>query len=299
MARFDYVTVGHVTADVLADLGPDVGDPEGEGVRQPGGGAFYSALQAARFGLHTLILTQGVAREIEELLEPYRTELSVRIAPAAQTTTLLTRDGPRGRRQQVLAWAGPIAPPSDVDAAILHLAPVARETPSSWQGRAEFVGLTPQGLVRRWGEDGEIARTPLARELAPERIDAVVCSAGELASCEQLLPGAAGHGATEPGTAGPVVAVTAGARPLTLHLPGDASERVSVQRVADPHDELGAGDVFAAAFFIGLREGLAPAIAGELASAAAAVRIEGASPDAIGDRHVATARFRQTRAQRR
>ncbi len=289
MASFDYVTVGHVTADVLADLGPDVADPEAGGVRQPGGGAFYSALQAARLGLRTLILTQGVPREIEELLEPYRTELRVRIAPAQQTTTLLTRSSPRGRRQQVLAWAGPIAPPQDVDTAILHFAPVARETPGGWVGRADFVGLTPQGLVRAWGEDGEIARAVLERELAPERVDAVVLSAGELSSCEQLLPEAEG----------PVVAVTAGARPLTLHLPGDVSWRVPVERVADPCDELGAGDVFAAAFFVALREGLAAAIAAEFAGAAAAVRIAGAGPDAIGDRHAVAAQFRRARAQRR
>ena len=37
--RFDYTTVGHVTADVL-----------GDGSRRPGGSAFYSALQAARLG---------------------------------------------------------------------------------------------------------------------------------------------------------------------------------------------------------------------------------------------------------
>ena len=50
--------------------------------RRPGGGAFYSALQAARLGLRTLILTQGSAPEIEELLGPYSDELELRVIPA-------------------------------------------------------------------------------------------------------------------------------------------------------------------------------------------------------------------------
>jgi hypothetical protein len=55
--RFDYTTVGQVTVDVMPD-----------GSRQPGGTAFYSALQASRLGLRTLILTRGVTSEIEQLL---------------------------------------------------------------------------------------------------------------------------------------------------------------------------------------------------------------------------------------
>ena len=41
--RYDYVTVGHVTRDVIEDRA-------GGTVSQPGGSAFYSALQAARLG---------------------------------------------------------------------------------------------------------------------------------------------------------------------------------------------------------------------------------------------------------
>ncbi|MCW3069750.1 MAG: hypothetical protein JWL67_2375, partial [Solirubrobacterales bacterium] len=65
---FDYTTLGHVTVDVLED-----------GSRQPGGTAFYSALQAARLGRRTQILTRGRAEELEALLEPYRSELEVTV----------------------------------------------------------------------------------------------------------------------------------------------------------------------------------------------------------------------------
>jgi sugar/nucleoside kinase (ribokinase family) len=280
--RFDYVTVGHVTVDVLGDLrAADSRDADDQGLRQPGGGAFYSALQAARLGLRTLILTRGVAREIEELLEPYRTELRVRIAPAERTTTLLTNGSGGARRQRLLAWAGPVAAPAGLDTAILHLAPVARETPRTWSGAVDFVGLTPQGLVRKWGPRGELARAPLDGALLPERCDAAVFSASELASCDELLPEARG----------PVVAVTSGARPTTIHVPGGAPLRVAPPSVSGPRDDLGAGDVFAAAFFVALHEGFAPAVAAAYANAAAAVRIAAAGPGAIGDRRAVQARL--------
>src|ERR1019366_412425 len=111
--QFDYTAVGHVTVDVLAD-----------GTRRPGGSAFYSALQAAPLGRRTLILTQGVPGEIEQMLEPYRDELELRVLPARRTTTFEPSGwGPTGA-QHVLAWAGPIERDLKLDTAILHLAPV-------------------------------------------------------------------------------------------------------------------------------------------------------------------------------
>ena len=135
------MTVGHVTADVIA----------ADASRRPGGGAFYSALQAARLGLRALIVTQGSPPEIEALLAPYRDELELRILPAPATTTFATSWPGGQRHQRVLAWAGPMPGPIEVDTRILHFAPVARETPAAWHGRADFVGLTPQGLARRLG----------------------------------------------------------------------------------------------------------------------------------------------------
>ncbi len=273
---FDYTTIGHVTIDVLA----------ADGSRRPGGTAFYSALQAARLGLRTLIVTRGVPAEIEALLAPYRDELDLHVLPAEHTTTLQTwLDGPH-RRQRLCAWAGPIGP-VEVDTAILHLAPVARETPHRWfdahAPRAELVGLTPQGLVRDWGATGEIALVPLPPQLLPERWDAIVLSATERKSCAGLLASAPAAGAT--------LAITAGAQPTELQLPDGTLLHVPAPPIAAPVEDLGAGDVFAAAFFIALREGLPPARAAAFASAAAAVRIAGAGADAIGDRRAIEARL--------
>ncbi|MDQ6811992.1 MAG: hypothetical protein M3Z95_08855, partial [Actinomycetota bacterium] len=189
-AGYDYTTVGHVTADVSAD-----------GSRRAGGSAFYSALQAARLGQRTLILTQGVPAEIEELLAPYREEFALEVLPAAQTTTLLTSGGGAARTQRVLAWAGPMAQDLRLDTSILHLAPVARESPSRWRGRADFVGLTPQGLVRAWSSsDPQIRQVELAPELLPARWGAIVISQTERDSCAALISSAGQDAGPRAGT---------------------------------------------------------------------------------------------------
>jgi pfkB family carbohydrate kinase len=274
-ARYDYTTVGHVAADVLPD-----------GSSRAGGGAFYSALQAARLGLRTLVITRGVEREIEELLAPYRGELEVEVEPAPESTRLTIQ--PRGgeRRQRVLAWAGMMRAPS-VDTSILHLAPVAQESEGNWSGAANFVGLTPQGLVRTWtARNPQIRPVRLRESRLPERCDAIVISESERASCARLLRTAS------PLRPEAVVAITAQARATELRLPGGATRHISVPQPAEVVDDIGAGDVFAAAFFIALREGSAPEQAASFANAAAAVRIAGGGAGAVGDRAAVQARTR-------
>jgi 1D-myo-inositol 3-kinase len=269
----DYATVGHVTVDVLAD-----------GSRHPGGSAFYSALQAARLGCRTLIITRGVRAEIESLLAPYLGELELRVIDAEQTTTLQTlRDGEQ-REQRMLAWAGQISSEAvDVDAAILHFAPVARETPRSYGGEARFVGVTPQGFVRDWPQGGgPIVACALDRSLLPRHCDAFVFSAHERESCSTLLDRP--HGERRGAAGGALVAVTAAGAPNELQLADGALVRVDVPPLEDPRDDVGAGDVFAAALFVELADGTPPLRAASFANAAAAVRIAGEGPRAIGGR---------------
>lgn len=265
--HFDYTTVGHVTIDVLAD-----------GTRRAGGTAFYSALQAARLGRRTLIVTQGVPQEIEELVEPYRGELKLEIHAAGETTTLETLGSGAGRTQRVLAWAGAMDASPTLDGGILHLAPIARECPSGWQGRCELVGLTPQGLAREWSAgDGRIslgAPGTLAEQLA-RGCQAIVVSEHERASCSALIAAA--------GRAGALVAITDGPAPTRILLADGRVLELAVAPVAVPGDDLGAGDVFAAAFFIALAERRDPLDAAAFANAAAAVRMLGAGAEAIGD----------------
>jgi hypothetical protein len=299
-SRFDYVAVGHVTRDVIENRA-------GGTASQAGGGAFYSGLQAARLGLRTLVVTQGVPDEIHALLEPFSDEFDLRVIPAKHTTTLSTRGSGARRSQRLLAWAGPIVEPLTLDTEILHLAPVARETPITWHGQARFVGLTPQGLVRHWqqGEDvplvqldtgsllgdvplsgggdaalaGDISPVDLDPQLLPEHFSAAVISEDECKSCHALFTAARRGGA--------YVAVTAGSRPATVHLPTPTAGSVvqtDVPRLVDARDDLGAGDVFAAAFFVALSEGDGPLEAAMFGNAAAALRVAGTGPNAIATR---------------
>jgi hypothetical protein len=277
-----------------------------DGSSRAGGSAFYSALQAARLGQRTLIVTQGVAAEIERLLEPYRGEIEVEILPAPQTTTLQSTGEGTARRQRLLAWAGAIAASVSVDCSILHLAPVARETPARWRGRADFVGLTPQGLVRAWPEaGGDVAPTPLDWSLLPERCDAIVFNELERASCGSLIDADRRSDSTSrerssptvengypDGTRGAVVAITDAAAATTLWEPGGGTAHVQVPAIEEFVDDVGAGDVFAAAFFIALRDGQGAQAAATFANAAAATRIAGFGAGAIADRTAIEVRLR-------
>lgn len=284
MARFDYTAAGHVTVDVLAD-----------GSTQPGGGAFYSALQASRLGLRVLVITRGRAAEIERMLEPYAAELELQVQSAQHTTALQSSAGDGRAAQRVLAWAGPLDPPATVDSEILHFAPVARETGRHWRGRARFIGLTPQGLIRSWRAIGEQMRaSALAREQLPERVDAVVVSEHERACCGVLFAAAGTQAGPPQARDGdhpeggdpvePLVAVTAAHRAIVLHLPDAPPLALDVPRVRRVVDDIGAGDVFAAAFFCALASDSTPRDAAAFANAAAAVRVSGAGADAVGTR---------------
>jgi hypothetical protein len=267
--HFDYTTVGHVTADVRAD-----------GDCQPGGSAFYSALQAARLGKRALIVTRGVASELEELLSPYRDELALEIQEAPCTTSMATSGKGRERAQRVLAWAGAMDTELAVDTAVLHLAPIARETTGEWTGTAGFVGLTPQGLLRRWSSQNErIALEALDRAQLPERYDAAVISALERPFCAALFDGCA------------VIAVTDEAAPTELTIAAEEPLCVDVPVVEQMREDLGAGDVFAAAFFIGLADGEDPLSAAAFANAAASLRISGYGPAAVPDGAAIAARL--------
>jgi sugar/nucleoside kinase (ribokinase family) len=299
--QFDYVAVGHVTVDLIG----------AERARQPGGGAFYSGLQAARLGLRTLIVTQGDPTELRELLTPYAAEFEVQILPSAQTTTLLTTGDGATRSQRLLAWAGPMRDDISIDTAILHLAPVARETPARWRGHAGFVGITPQGLVREWDGTGTISHIPLAPSSLPERLDAVVISQVELANCAWLLspepapgsptpaaPESSSPGPRSPEPSRPLVVVTAGSEPIAIHSPAGSLAHAPALTVEHPQDDLGAGDVFAAALFVALAEGQSTTEAVSYASAAAAARLGGVGASAIGGRDAVSQRLKSDRGSR-
>ncbi len=252
--------------------------PDGE--RRPGGTALYSALQAARLGFDATIVTRGREDELRKLLAPFSEELDLIVEPAPATTTLQTRGSGEERHQRVLAWAGPMSGAAAGSGAILHLAPVAAELTARPAGEWRFTGLTPQGLLRGWEEPaGDVVQRPLPPAALPlfEQCDAVVLSRQERAACDPGLDVARRGGA--------LVAVTAGPATTVLFAERESPPlEISVSPVKGSVDDLGAGDVYAAALFVALAEGSSPAAAAALAGAAAALRLGGSGPQAIAGR---------------
>ena len=158
--------------------------------------------------------------------------------------------------------------------------------------------------MRAWAKLGaEIKQRRLQSEQLPERCDAIVISRAERQSCAWLLAAAQQrHGARAAGssaagggasaTPGPLIAITAGAEATALHVPGQEVLALEVPRIERFVDDLGAGDVFAAAFFVSLVAGRPPAEAASFGNAAAAVRIAGAGPGAVGERDAIRERLR-------
>jgi hypothetical protein len=262
-AEHDYVVVGHVTVDVDARTG----------ARKPGGTALYSGLQAARLGCRTLVVTAGDPRELRELLAPFADELDLLVQPRAYTTTFVTTGSELERSQRRIGWAGEIEDPGPIDARIVHIAPVARETGLVRPGGTGFVGVTPQGLLRGWDADGTPDLVKLDPGLMPPRYDALVLDERERLLCEPMV--------SEVAQAGVAVAVTAAERGVSLLGPG---VRLPAFEPTAFVEDLGAGDVFSAAFFIALSEGRDQVAAARLGQAAACLRLAGAGAGAVARR---------------
>lgn len=270
----DYLALGHVTLDRQPD-----------GSTLPGGTVLFAALQAARLGLRAGIVTAGRPADLDAALAPYRAELSIALRPAPETTVFSNVGVGTARRQTIHSWAGPVdrvalpLPPLG-PRAIVHLGPVAYELDPSWSPGAlgdAFVGVTPQGWLRRREADGTVRGKRLwLPEPYPACHDAVI-----LSETEERLAGELVEIVRRAG----IVAITRGARGCTLL---DAAGPRDIRALPLPPeaivDDTGAGDVFAAAFLVALREGQGPDAAARFAHVAAALSIGGRGVVAIAGR---------------
>ena len=265
---FDYLALGNVTLDRQPD-----------GSLLPGGTVLYASLQAARLGLRARVVTAGRPDELEAPLAPYRREVAIELHPAPATTTFTNAGVGAARRQTVHAWAGPLDPvafPARLaDARIVHLGPIARELdlatlPDILPG--PLLGATPQGWLRRWGDDGAVRTVPLSLpERLAARLDVLVLSDTERPLALDAIAAVRAHGG--------LVVITRGAAGCQILLPDGPHDLPALP--CPLVDDTGAGDVFAAAFFVALSEGRTPAAAGRFANAAAGLAIGGPGVTAI------------------
>lgn len=231
----DYLVIGHITQD-LTPSGPRLG-----------GTAAYAALTAAACGLRIGLVTSAAPDvRADELAH-----LPALRLPAERSTTFENLYTAHGRVQRLHALALPLGAASVPlqwrRAPIVHLGPVAREVDGALVGQfpGSLVGLTPQGWMREWDEAGAVRRGEWAQ--APELITkatATVLSLEDVAGDWAVLETWA--------AAANVLVVTQGPKGATVFWGG---ERRDIPVTPMPEtDPTGAGDIFAAAFFIRLWE---------------------------------------------
>ncbi len=249
-----------------------------DGTFRFGGTVTYSALAAARLGVRVGVLTS--AEDDAQPFGEYPTVAMVR-RPAVVTTTFENVYEGRHRRQYVRAQAPVLTrrdlPPGWAGVPVVHLAPVAQEVDDSLVEAfpRSLLGVTPQGWLRSWNGDGLVS--PLAWAGAGHvlaRAQVVVLSledlGGDQAVLEDLIQQAQ------------VLVCTVGEDGAIVHHGGHA-ERVPAFQ-ADEVDPTGAGDVFATAFFIRLRETDDLIEAARFANCVASFVVEGVGTSAVPTR---------------
>lgn len=235
-----------------------------------GGSAAYAAAMARSLGCQTRLVT--AMGELPEELPGV--EMSV--LPSEDTTTF-EYERVSGRRVQRITRRAVAIRARDIpmtwrSSSIWHLAPVADELDPDVVDAipdSAFVGVTPQGWLRLVGTDGIVMKTSWAHpERVLRRANAVVLSREDMIEVYES--------AREWSSSGVIVAVTEGSLGSTVFVHG-ASHHLDAFPT-DAVDEIGAGDVYAAAFFIRLAAGDGPLDAGRFASAAAACSLHTSGP---------------------
>ncbi len=251
----DYLVIGTVTRDIAPE------EPTGY---KAGGTVTFSGRVAQALGCHTAVLTS--ARPDYDLT-PFMAGIEVSVIPSEEDSIFDNIYQGNNRIQVVHGVSGKIGMP-DLPAAwqnpaIVHLGPLTNEVDPEFVNAFpdSLVGITPQGWMRRWGDDGRIyARSFAAEQMILEAATATVISEEDLLDdtmLERYIEWAN------------ILVMTQNYAGCTVFFNG------GVHQVPAPQIELveptGAGDIFAGAFFVQLwRNGGDPIQAAEFANKVAA-----------------------------
>lgn len=233
----DYLLLGHVTVDRVDARRVLLG-----------GTATYASLTVAGLGGRAAIHTS--ASYEPALVNPLSVR-GIRIAriPAAYTTCFVNQYDEQGRRQQTIEsvaerltydqllpeWRHP---------PLVHFAPLCQELDAALVDRfpKSLIGVTPQGWMRAWGDDGLVHAVEWAdadRVLA--RADAVVISVDDVADQRVIHDWA---------RKARLLVVTRADQGCDVYRDrGRQTYHAPAFRPARETDPTGAGDVFAAAYF--------------------------------------------------
>ncbi len=229
----DYLIIGHITVDETP-----------QGLRL-GGTASYSGLTAQALGWRVGIVTSWAEDISTEDLQG----IQVVNYKSDQSTKFVNRYTQTGREQIIHSVASELdyfhIPQIWRSASIVHLGPVAQEVEPGMVRNfsSALLGVTPQGWLRNWRGDGKVypGEWPEA-DFVLQRAGAIVISVDDVGGDESRID--------EMVASSRVMAVTEAHQGVRLYWNGD------VRRFRPPEmeeiDATGAGDIFAAAFFIRL-----------------------------------------------
>jgi sugar/nucleoside kinase (ribokinase family) len=233
MEQLDYLVIGHVTCDLT---------PDG---KQVGGTVSFSGRTAQALGCRTAVLTSAAP---DYDLSQAMAGVTIQRKPAAATSTFENIYTPEGRVQMLHNRAEPLmandVPPEWQRTPIVHLAPLTDEVEAGLVHTFSnsLIGVTPQGWMRRWDENGRVyAREwPEAEQVLPY-VAAVILSEEDLPSLETLKQFL---------SLSRLLVLTQGKRGCTVYF-GDEIRQIPAPQVTEV-EPTGAGDVFAAAFLVRL-----------------------------------------------
>jgi hypothetical protein len=227
----DYLVIGHITRDLTPD-GPTMG-----------GTASYSALTAKAIGVKVGVVTSWGS---DIPLGPME-KIPIINHPSETSTTFENLYTSNGRMQIIHNFAKPLPnssiPNNWYNTPIIHLGPIAGEIAP---GMVELfpnsmIGVTPQGWLRTWDDEGHVIITEWQESKQILNCSQVgIISIKDVSGNEKTIDGMAANC--------PIFVVTEGYLGSRVYWHGDV-RRFNAPKV-DEIDSTGAGDIFAAAFFI-------------------------------------------------
>ncbi|MBL8100508.1 MAG: hypothetical protein JNK81_15095 [Anaerolineales bacterium] len=230
MQPVDYLLIGHIAVDLT---------PNG---KQLGGTVSYSALTAKAMGLRVGIVTSVGDDANLEILNG----IQIINIPTKHSTTFENIKTENGRKQTLHHQATKISnehiPDVWKNAHIVHLAPIAQEVDLDLIKHFDksFIGVTPQGWMRAWDENGQVKYTAWENsEQVLGQVGGVVLSLEDVNRDLEKVEWLASH--TN------LLCLTEGELGCVLYWHGDRRRFRPIE--VDEVDATGAGDIFAAAFF--------------------------------------------------
>jgi hypothetical protein len=231
----DYLVVGHITQDIT---------PTG---LMMGGTVTYAALTAQALGCKAGIVTSA-RNDLD--LSPLN-GIPVHLIPAEFSTTFKNQPTAFGRQQYLYHTAKTLTagdiPVAWQTAPIIHIGPVAQEfaTDTIESLPAAFIGITPQGWMRQWDVNGRVSPAAwLNSDKVLQKASAVILSIEDVQGDEGVIAGMIERV--------PILIVTEANLGARLYWNGDYRHFSPPEEVEI--DATGAGDIFAASFFIRMRE---------------------------------------------